>query len=71
VSETGKRKPGRSKLETPTANLNIFVSVEMKRAIEQQAKKASLKVSEFVCLKVFGDSRTRQEEMIEKPINEH
>ena len=38
----------------------------MKQAIEQQAKEAGLKVSEYVRLKVFGDSRTRQEESIEE-----
>ncbi len=66
MSENGKRKAGRPKLETPTANLNISVSPEMKQAIEQQAKEAGLKVSEFVRLKVFGDSRTRQEETLEE-----
>lgn len=38
----------------------------MKHAIEQQAKEAGLKVSEYVRLKVFGDSRTRQEESLEE-----
>lgn len=65
MSEIGKRKPGRPKLETATANLNISVSPEMKLAIEQQAKEAGLKVSEYVRLKVFGDSRTRQEDSFE------
>jgi hypothetical protein len=53
-----KKKGGRPK-QPPTAQVGILMSLELKTQLEQTAAAQGLTVSEYVRLKVFGDTSTQ------------